>query len=94
MSATCQQTIAAIGGVIRAPKGNEAVDAGRPRMKSLQSASSYDRRRLVEKVDFISHPDKKICRENELMAADRAPDLQQGASTIFHSTRKSEEKRP
>jgi glutaconate CoA-transferase subunit B len=27
--------------------------------------TAHDKRRLVEKVDFISHPGKKICRENE-----------------------------
>ncbi|MCO5065288.1 MAG: hypothetical protein M9924_12870 [Rhizobiaceae bacterium] len=27
--------------------------------------TAHDRRRLVEKVDFISHPGKKVCRENE-----------------------------
>jgi glutaconate CoA-transferase, subunit B len=27
--------------------------------------TAHDKRRLVEKVDFISHPGKKVCRENE-----------------------------
>jgi glutaconate CoA-transferase subunit B len=27
--------------------------------------TAHDKRRLVEKVDFISHPGKKACRENE-----------------------------
>jgi glutaconate CoA-transferase, subunit B len=27
--------------------------------------TAHDKRRLVEKVDFISHPGKKICRDNE-----------------------------
>lgn len=27
--------------------------------------TAHDKRRLVESVDFISHPGKKICRENE-----------------------------
>jgi glutaconate CoA-transferase subunit B len=27
--------------------------------------TAHDKRRLVEKVDFISHPGKKNCRENE-----------------------------
>jgi glutaconate CoA-transferase subunit B len=27
--------------------------------------TAHDKRRLVEKVDFISHPGKKTCRENE-----------------------------
>lgn len=27
--------------------------------------TAHDKRRLVEKVDYISHPGKKICRENE-----------------------------
>ena len=27
--------------------------------------TAHDKRRLVEKVDYISHPGKKVCRENE-----------------------------
>ena len=27
--------------------------------------TAHDKRRLVEKVDFISHPGKKVCRDNE-----------------------------
>src|SRR5215472_15129169 len=27
--------------------------------------TAHDKRRLVEQVDFISHPGKKVCRENE-----------------------------
>jgi glutaconate CoA-transferase subunit B len=27
--------------------------------------TAHDKRRLVENVDYISHPGKKVCRENE-----------------------------
>jgi hypothetical protein len=27
--------------------------------------TAHDKRRLVEKVDYVSHPGKKVCRENE-----------------------------
>ena len=33
--------------------------------KNQANLSADEKRRFVEKVDFISHPGKKVCRENE-----------------------------